>query len=254
MSDAKPLLQVIDLTLTAGDKTLVRDLNWSVEPGQRWCLIGKNGAGKSSLIKLIGGITEPINMHGIIQWRGQDLATIEPDDFAKIRSYSEQFAQGAFGMRAIDLLEAVCPHETEKVDEYINLFELQDLRQAWWRHLSGGEKQRFALAAALAQDASCWLMDEPLAHLDLHYQVQILSLLAKQTLSQQKAWIAAVHEVSLLRHAFTHALIFMPEQTYLAGPIEDVLKPEYLEAALGQKMLEAQLPDGSSYLVPALGA
>jgi len=79
-------------------------------------------------------------------------------------------------------------------------------------------------------------------------------LLAKQSQFQQKAWIAAVHEVSLLRRAFTHALIFMPEQTYLAGPIEDVLKPEYLEAALGQKMLEAQLPDGSSYLVPALGA
>jgi iron complex transport system ATP-binding protein len=251
MSDTKPLLQVIDLTLTVGDKTLVRDLNWSVEPGQRWCIIGKNGAGKSTLLKLIGGIQEPINLHGIIQWHGQDLATIEPPGFAKLRSYTEQFAQGAFGMRAIDLLNAIDSRDAQATERYLDLFDLKHLHQAWWRHLSGGEKQRFALAAALIQDAPCWLMDEPLAHLDLHYQVNVLQALKQLSIEQNKTWIAAIHEVSLVSRAFTHALILMPDQTYLAGALSDIFKPAHLEAALGQKMLEALLPDGSVYLVPA---
>ena len=255
------LLQLKNFTLTIGDRVLIKDLNWTINQGERWCLIGRNGAGKSTLLKAICGLQDNMYMHGNIQWNGKDLPFCSPLELSKLCAYGEQFPVGSIGLRAIDIvLGAQWPwrdnHAPKELMDHaiatLSRCDVQHLANAQWQSLSGGERQRVSLAACFAQETPVLILDEPTSHLDIGHQISLLNTLVEVSEYTRQTVIASLHEISLIRRGFTHALIWLDHDgAYLAGRLDDVVNPINLEKSLGHPILEAFTDSGVRVYVPA---
>ena len=235
------LLSTQALTLRTGDKILVADLDWQVLAGECWCVIGRNGAGKSSLLRSLARLRDC--EAGSIQLRGANLLEWGIEALARERSFLSQSRTDAFAYRVIEtVLSARHPYhdthywESEQDHDIalhaLRLLDVEDLAQRDVRSLSGGERQRVAIAALLAQDAPLMLLDEPANALDLSHQVSVMRLLAKECLEKNKAVVMVSHDLNLSYGIATHALLMMPGGAYLSGTKEQVMSAENLSLCL----------------------
>ncbi len=254
MSDLPMILETKSLHLEVPSKILIDSLDWVVREGERWCLIGRNGAGKSSLLKAIAGISD-LTYQGSIQWMGQDLSGYSLEDLARVRSYAEQTPVGGVGLRAIDLVMAtqwsVGLSDTQLAIDALEACDVAHLSLSQWQHLSGGERQRVALAVCFAQNASTLILDEPTSHLDVGHQINLLQSLIARSQSCHQTIVASLHDIGLIHRGFTHALLLLENGQYLQGSIDEIVNPQNLELALGHPILEAQTSSGVKVYVPA---
>lgn len=247
-----PLLQTISLSVRTPDRAarvLVNDLHWQIEAGQCWCLIGRNGAGKSSLLRSLVGVRKPDA--GSVQMNGKPLASYRLDELAQLRAYLPQSRSDAFGYSVLEtVLSTRFPyadvHYWDNADEIahatqaLQLLDVADLAQRDIRSLSGGERQRVAIAATLAQSSPLLLLDEPTNALDLAHQVSVMQLLTTLYRQQNKAIVMVSHDLNLTHQVASHALLLMGDGRYLAGPKEQVMTSAHLSACLGQRIERIQ--------------
>ena len=254
MSDLPMILETKSLHLEVPSKILIDCLDWIVREGERWCLIGRNGAGKSSLLKAIAGISD-LRYQGSIQWMGQDLSGYSLEDLARVRSYAEQTPVGGVGLRAIDLVMATQwsagLSDTQLAMDALKACDVAQLSFSQWQHLSGGERQRVALAACFAQNARALILDEPTSHLDVGHQINLLQSLIARSQSCDQTIVASLHDIGLIHRGFTHALLLLENGQCMQGAIDEIVNPQNLELALGHPILEAQTSTGSRVYVPA---
>jgi len=255
MSDLPMILETKSLRLEVPSKVLIDRLDWVVREGERWCLIGRNGAGKSSLLKAITGISD-LKYQGSIQWMGKDLSSYSLEELASVRSYAEQTPVGGVGLRAIDLVMATqllegLSNASEMAMDALKACDVAHLSLSQWQHLSGGERQRVALAACFAQNARALILDEPTSHLDVGHQITLLQSLIKRSQSCHQTIVASLHDIGLIHRGFTHALLLLENGQCLQGAIDQIVNPQNLELALGHPILEAQTSSGVKVYVPA---
>lgn len=254
MSDLPMILETKALHLEVPSKILIDRLDWIVREGERWCLIGRNGAGKSSLLKAIAGISD-LRYQGSIQWMGQDLSGYSLEDLARVRSYAEQTPVGGVGLRAIDLVMATQwsagLSDTQLAMDALKACDVAHLSLSQWQHLSGGERQRVALAACFAQNARALILDEPTSHLDVGHQINLLQSLIARSQSCHQTIVASLHDIGLIHRGFTHALLLLENGQCLQGAIDQIINPQNLELALGHPILEAKTSSGVKVYVPA---
>jgi iron complex transport system ATP-binding protein len=227
-------LQTINLSISVGPRQLINNLNWQVNAGECWCIIGRNGVGKSTLLRSLAGL---INLNvgaEEVFINEKPLNTWPLCELAKIRSYLPQERHDAFAYRVIEtVLGARHPyndgHYWESEDDlavaYAALSELDvaDLAQRDVRSLSGGERQRVAIAALLAQDAQLMLLDEPTRSLDLAHQIGSMQLFSKRCKTENKAIVMVSHDLNLLHQIATHVLLLMGDGTWQAGRASEIL-------------------------------
>ena len=116
--------------------------------------------------------------------------------------------------------------------------------------LSGGERRRLGLAALLAQRPRLYLLDEPLAHLDLNHQIAVLELLSRRAREDGVGIVMVLHDINLALRYADRALLLFGEGRTLEGPAEAVLTTESLSRLYGYPLRE--VPDGSGrHFVPA---
>jgi iron complex transport system ATP-binding protein len=252
-----PLLRTQGLRLCAGARVLLDELQLRVDPGQIWAVLGPNGSGKTTLLHTLAGLLPPAD--GEV-WLGERrLADWSPGDAACLRGLLPQVLADAFSAPALDLvLLGRHPHlgrwAWESAEDLalaraalaaVDLagFEARDVLT-----LSGGERQRVGLAALLAQDPLLLLLDEPLAHLDLHHQVAVLQHL-QALAAGGKAVLLALHDLNLAHRFATHALVLAPDGHH-AGPVGRVMTESALAAAYGHALQRVQAA-GHTLFVPA---
>lgn len=218
------LIKIEKAHLSYGLQVLLDAVDLTIEKGQRLCLIGRNGAGKSSLMKVISGDVdldkgEVITQSGIVITRlEQDLP--EPDDQLVFDCVASSFAgvgklltdYHALAIRA-DLTDEDLHLMSEiqqqiekqdgwqlqqKVDEILSRLDLPANR--YMRELSGGWRRRVALAKALVKNPDVLLLDEPTNHLD----IEAIEWLEKQLLAFNGAVIFITHDRALLQKLATH--------------------------------------------------
>lgn len=237
-----PLLEVAELRLCIGERVLLEQANWSVFAGECWCVLGQNGAGKSTLLRSLAGLREPDGGQIYLQQRA--LQDWRLDALAKQRAFLPQQRVDAFSYRAIDtVLSARHPyHESHYWDSDADyqaalaalvLLDVAHLAQRDVRSLSGGERQRVAIAALMAQDTPLLLLDEPASGLDLAHQVSCMRLLAEVCAEKKKSVVMVSHDLNLSYRIATHALLMMPDASYLSGSKQDVMTAANLSACLG---------------------
>ena len=196
----------------------VRDLTWKprfgqfklgpisldIPDGKFIVLLGPNGVGKSSLLKILSGILRPSS--GRIALLGKNYDMWKPRERGKLVAFLAQESENPFGFPLVEYIGlGRFPHlgsfkrmgveDRRIVDSEIEAWGLGDFRMRPISNLSGGEFQRARLARALAQQPKILLFDEPANHLDVLSRVRILSRL-RQEARKKKCILAAIHDVN----------------------------------------------------------
>lgn len=254
---APPLLRAEGLRLKAGARVLVDGLDLCVRPGEVWAVLGPNGSGKTTLLHTLAGLQAPAA--GRVQLAGRPLAAWPAGEAACLRGLLPQVLADAFGATVLELVligrhphlarwawegpedEAIARAALAAVD--LAGFEARDVLT-----LSGGERQRVGLAALLAQDPLLLLLDEPLAHLDLHHQLTVLAHLRQRACAANQAVVLAVHDLNLAHRFASHALV-LSAGGHHAGPVAEVMTEAVLGAAFGHALQRVQAA-GHSLFVP----
>ena len=233
------MLTTQQLCISAGKRSLINGLNWSVNRGEFWCVLGKNGAGKTSLLHTLAGAATPTQ--GSVLLSDQNTDELDALTLSRLRglmlqSYSDVFHESVFNVVAI----ARTPHrsgaqwdttaDTAAVRHALQCVNLEEKMNADVTQLSGGERQRVALAALIAQSPELMLLDEPTAHQDVAYQLKTMHLL--RDLSQQHGVIASCHDINLAARFASHILLIGDQQHWL-GPLNEVLQAERLSQVFG---------------------
>jgi iron complex transport system ATP-binding protein len=245
------MLEAAGLGLSAGNRELVRALDLSLAPGQCWALLGRNGAGKTSLILALAGLRAP--QSGKVALDGTPLAAYRRGELARRVAVLLQDEDTDFWGSVFDyVMLGRYPHSRSawgRDEEGAALarrrlaeLDLTDRSLQAYRTLSGGERQRARIAQVLLQDAAVLLLDEPLQHLDLRHQGQVMRTLSGCA-ADGKTVLAALHEPGhAARHCGFSLLLYDAGRASL-GRSSDMLTQANLEA-LYQCRLEAAAPQG----------
>jgi iron complex transport system ATP-binding protein len=245
------MLEAAGIGLSAGNRELVRALDLSLAPGQCWALLGRNGSGKSSLILALAGLRAP--QSGRVALDGTPLAAYRRAELARRIAVLFQDEDTDFWGSVFDyVMLGRYPHSRSawgRDEEGAALarrrlaeLDLTDRSLQAYRTLSGGERQRARIAQVLLQDAAVLLLDEPLQHLDLRHQGQVMRTLSGCA-ADGKTVLAALHEPGhAARHCGFSLLLYDAGRASL-GRSSDMLTQANLEA-LYQCRLEAAAPQG----------
>jgi iron complex transport system ATP-binding protein len=245
------MLEASGIGLSAGNRELIRALDLSLAPGQCWALLGRNGSGKSSLILALAGLRAP--QSGRVALDGTPLAAYRRAELARRIAVLFQDEDTDFWGSVFDyVMLGRYPRSRSawgRDEEGAALarrrlaeLDLADRSLQAYRTLSGGERQRARIAQVLLQDAAVLLLDEPLQHLDLRHQGQVMRTLSGCA-ADGKTVLAALHEPGhAARHCGFSLLLYDAGRASL-GRSSDMLTQANLEA-LYQCRLEAAAPQG----------
>ena len=224
-------------------KKIYSQISFSVNPGEVLCLLGPNGCGKTTLLDNLLGYY-PLD-EGNILLDGLDAGRMSSAERARKVAYVPQIHQKTFPYTVEQvIMMGRTPHlpfhtgpvksDQKKVDEIIELLNLEKLRHNDYTRLSGGETQLVLIARALVQESRVLVMDEPTNHLDYTNELIILETMKKLIIEKGMAIIMATH---VPNHAFYFENHSIPVQVALMqqergfscfGDPETVLTPENL--------------------------
>lgn len=180
------------------DEGFIHDLTFSVANGEFIGLLGANGSGKSTILKLASGILKP--SHGSIRLWGKPLQSYKNRDKAKLLCYLPQLLDVNVPFTVRELVSmGIYPYDIlpeMTVAESLEVVGLTEKSESYMRNLSGGERRRAFIAMTLLQGAGLVLLDEPLANLDIKYQIEIMRLLRELRDRKQITIIMALHDIN----------------------------------------------------------
>ncbi len=227
--------------------------------GQCWGIIGPNGAGKTTLVRLLSGILTP--SAGIVRVNDRLLSKISIRERAKIMAYLPQQVAHDIPATAEDLvLTGRYPHRPfalfdEENDRRIARRAMQTTQTLEFadravQTLSGGEAQRVYIAAALAQEPSILLVDEPTASLDLYYQISMFEMLGRLATVGGFLVVVVTHDVNLAARYCTHILLLDDGRAVAVGAPDEVVRPEVLESVYRVELAGVTAGEAGRWLVP----
>ena len=232
---------------------LVRQLNWEIHPGESWAILGPNGAGKSRLLQVLSGLQQP--EPNTLYWRGQPFSTQPSRQRAQQLGLVLQQPSTGLQNTTLDMvLSGRYPAHTgwytdNAADRRI---AYQALAEVGLSHkadvaltaLSGGEHRRADIARLLVQNPTLAMLDEPLNHLDVSQQLNILQVLRHHFQTSEQALIMVLHDLNLARHIATHCLLLYGDGRWRAGTIQATANVSTLSELMGYPLLEYDTPSG----------
>jgi len=240
--DSSPALEARDVTFSYR-RPVVRGFSLRLMPGTVTGIIGPNGSGKTTVLRLLCGILRPAA--GEVLLKGATpLRTLPRKVVAKHITLVPQNPGDDAPLTVLQYtLQGRSPHMPlfgfeSRHDEEISLAALDMVQltghlQTRVSDLSGGERQRLLLARALSQEPEILLIDELTANLDINYQVELMALVGRLTRERRLATLVVSHEIHLLA-AFSDRIALMAEGSVLSqGPVSEVITREKLGRLFG---------------------
>lgn len=226
-------LETRALTLVAAGRELVQDLNWRVLAGQRWCVIGRNAAGKSTLLRALAGVSEVgVVQRGEVAWQGRPQRAWPAADAAALRAFMPQQVADRFPISVARLLELSVVQARLEAVAVLRGLDIDALAQRPVLELSGGERQRVALAQAALQGAPLMLLDEPVAFQDPAHQALVARWLTG-ALPADHGLVISAHDINWIARTATHVLALLPDGRCEQGAAAAMLEADLLERVYG---------------------
>jgi iron complex transport system ATP-binding protein len=238
MNSSLAPLRSIGVSITAGNRVLVQDLNLTLRPGEFVAILGRNGSGKSLTLHALAGLN-PV-AEGKVRLGEEDISVLPRRAVARQLGLLLQDREEALNLSALEsALIGRHPHlrfwQREGVDDLaiahaaLRRVGLGDFARRSVQTLSGGEQRRAAMASLLTQQPLVYLLDEPTNHLDPHHQMHILRIF-RDLCSAGASVIATLHDPTLAERFADRALLLYGDGRYQLGRVAEVLTVEELSA------------------------
>jgi iron complex transport system ATP-binding protein len=237
----------------AADRPAILDASIAVERGSMTAIIGANGCGKSTLVRMLAGILRPDR--GKVLYRGKDLAAHNRRQLARELAYVAQSVSRAFPFTALEVVLTgrtphTSPYRLENLDdarlalaalEQVGVLHLAERRIT---ELSGGERQLVSVARALAQQPKCLLLDEPSASLDLKHRAGLIRMLSEKCRRSGLTVVMVTHDLTLLDPGFDAVFAMRCGSIVASGAATKVLREDTLAEVFDDPYIRSRRVDG----------
>jgi len=266
------MLALHDVTVRAGRATLLDGLSLHVAPGEVVAVVGANGAGKTTALRVLAGERRPDGGRATLGAgdAARDLGALAPDALARRRAVLPQRATLAFDFAVLDVvLLGRMPHAAGRAADHASAARAMEradvahLAERRYGTLSGGEQQRVHLARALAQldapahdvagDARYLLLDEPTSALDLAHQHTVLEV-ARREAEAGAGVLAVLHDLNHAAQYADRVAVLAGGRLVACGPPREVLTPAVVRCAFGITVMVTDHPCLACPLVVPVGA
>ena len=242
----RPILELSNISVQRGDRTILGPLDWKILEGQRWVILGPNGAGKTTMLQVCSSLIHPTS--GQVQILGETLGRV---DVFELRTRigltsSKLVEQLPADELVIDVVltaaYAMYGRWQEKYDLWdesramalLTALGVRELGNREFGSLSDGEKKRVQIARSLMADPELLLLDEPASSLDLGGREDLLKRIeAFASDSLAPVTVIVTHHIEEIPAGTTHALLLKEGKVIAQGVIESVITDENLSVAYG---------------------
>lgn len=232
------MLKVEDLSVKIDNKDIIQNISFELQDNDMLVIIGPNGSGKTTIVK---AIMDDLNYSGNINLNGKNIKKMNLSDISKyvgvlMQNHNLEFDNTVYDIVSLgrytykkELFGNLDIIDKQKIDEAMELADIQNLKESSINSISGGELQRVFLALVLAQDPDILILDEPTNHLDLKHQIDIFDILKKWSLKEGKSMIAIIHDLNLAYTYATKALLIKDGKIVSYGKMKESLNRENLK-------------------------
>lgn len=245
---SQPVLEVSGLHIERNGTAILAGVDWRVERGQHWVLLGANGSGKTSLLSALTGYLMPTSgevsllgeRYGASDWRelrrrvglvSSSVRQMMADDEPAL----ETVASGKYAM--IDFWGTLTRAEKAEARRWLRQVECEYLADRPWRVLSQGERQRVLIGRALMAHPRLLILDEPCAGLDPAAREHFLQFIERLGARKQAPTLVLVtHHVEEIMPVFSQVLVLRAGRVLASGRKEQVLNSATLSETFGAKM------------------
>jgi iron complex transport system ATP-binding protein len=258
------LLETEALDVSAGERTLVRELSISFQPGTLVAMLGPNGVGKTLTLHTIAGLRAA--RHGAVRFRGTDLRLLGQRERALrvgllLQDQDDPFPTtvletALMGRHArLGLWQWETAEDLALARAALHDMDLDAMEERLCATLSGGERRRLGMATMLVQDPDVVLLDEPLNHLDPSHQFAVLAGL-RRLAREGKVIMASLHDPALAARYFDLALLLQGDGRWRLGPVASLLSAETLAELYAvpferYRLMGREHDDAATVMLPA---
>ncbi len=227
----------------------INNISFSISNGEFIGLLGANGSGKSTILKLASGILKASDGH-ISLWN-KSILFYKNKDRAKLLSYLPQILDINVPFTVRELVSmGLYPYEilpALTVDETLEMVGLSDKADSLITNLSGGERRRAYIAMTLLQGAGLLLLDEPLANLDIKYQIEFLRLLKGLQKERGITVVMALHDINIALQ-FDRIMLIKEGKILGIGNPDEVLTKDLVKQAFDVEVEIKRQDSGWTYI------
>ncbi|MGF6648286.1 ABC transporter ATP-binding protein [Paraburkholderia sp. GAS82] len=244
-SGGSSLYQLSDVDFSIGDRPLLQSISLDIAPGQVVGLIGHNGSGKTSLMRLLARLHQPTR--GTIYFDGTPLENWPHRRFAQQVAHLPQYTPSTDGLQVRELvalgrypwhgaLGRVTADDDARVEEAMAWTDVARYADRAVDSLSGGERQRVWLAMLIAQNSRCVLLDEPTSALDISHQIEVLGLIRSLCEKRGMTAIVVLHDVNMATRFCNELISLRGGKVLMQASPAEIMRPDSLEAIYGVPM------------------
>lgn len=223
-----------NLVWKIGKKAVIDDVSFEAKPGRMLGLLGPNGSGKTSLLRLIAGLKRPCS--GRVLLDEKDINSVARRSVAQRVAFVEQHTTTNANLKVMDVVRlGRFPHRSmfsgwtsadeTAVQNAIERTGMTAKKNDTWQSLSGGEKQRAHIARALAQTPKELILDEPTNHLDIQHQMSLLKLVSGLPITS----IIALHDLNHAAMFCDELIVMLSGKIVASGTPEEVINENILK-------------------------
>lgn len=252
------MLRITNLICGYNGKEVIRNISFSVKPGEILGIIGPNGAGKTTLFRAISRVIKPWS--GEITYNERNILKISIRALAREIAVLPQLLGLTFPFQVKDFialgrvphlgrLESLKKKDYEIIDQAIRLTNIAELQGRFITEISGGELQRVLLAQALIQQPNVLLLDEPTTHLDIGHQVEVMDLVKKLNREQNLTIIMVLHDLNLASEYCDRLILLKQGKIHSSGTPAEVLIYQNIETVYETVVVVRENPmSGKPYI------
>jgi len=240
------MISFSDVRKSFGGRLVLDSVSFNVRQGEMLGIIGPNGGGKSTLLRIMSGVDAPTAGEAYLE--GKPVERYSRKELARFLAVLQQDALPPVGFTVREVIEmGRYPFQNwlgdderdaaDSIDRIIEQLGLNALSDRTLEHLSGGERQRVALGKAMAQEPKLLLLDEPTTYLDIGYQVQMMDYIRGWQKETELTVIAVLHDLNVAAQYCDRLLVLHDGGVAALGAPGDVLDAPLITRVYGTEPL-----------------